>query len=451
MEPNVLPPGTTEIVQTLQDRALALWQLVYQPWTLYQIGILAVCYVIARLAARWLTPLLEERIRQIKGHPGLLRMLAALLRKIHWIAFIPLVWLSKQAVLSVTWPSRTYFLSVALTLALAWLVISILSRIIRNRTLARLVAITGWTILALYALGLVEETVSALDSLALTFGEFRLSVLQIIQGLALLAALTWLANAAGNYADRTINRNEDLTPSLKVLLGKVIKIALVIAAIVVALSGIGIDLTAFTVFSGAVGVGLGFGLQKVVSNFISGIIILLDKSIKPGDTISLGDTFGWIRELRARYVSVVTRDGKEYLIPNEDLVTQQVVNWSFTDNLIRLDVPFGVSYESDPHEVIRLAKESCVEVDRVTASPAPVCWMTEFGDSSINFLLRFWIADPQQGLTNIRGKVLLALWDTFKENGISIPFPHREVIVRAPVEVEMKAPSKPGRDGGKRS
>ena len=193
-------------------------------------------------------------------------------------------------------------------------------------------------------------------------------------------------------------------------------------------------------FSGAVGVGIGFGLQKVVSNFISGIIILMDQSIKPGDTISLGETFGWIRELRARFVSVVTRDGREFLIPNEDFITTQVINWSFSDKYVRLDVPFGVSYNSDPHEVSRLAIEAAGQVGRVDATRnPPVCWMTGFGDSSLDFLLRFWIRDPQRGLTNVRGMVLLALWDTFKEHDINIPFPHREIIMRSPVEIETKS------------
>jgi len=221
-----------------------------------------------------------------------------------------------------------------------------------------------------------------------------------------------------------------------VLIGKIIRISLIIIAALVAMSGLGIDLTALTVLSGAVGVGIGFGLQKVVSNFISGIIILMDQSIKPGDTIELGQTFGWIRELRARFVSVVTRDGREYLIPNEDFITTQVINWSFSDKYVRLDVPFGVSYESNPHEVSRIAIEAAAAVERVDASrKAPVCWMTGFGDSALEFLLRFWITDPQEGLTNIRGKVLLALWDAFEENGINIPFPHREVIMKTPVRV----------------
>jgi len=208
--------------------------------------------------------------------------------------------------------------------------------------------------------------------------------------------------------------------------------------LLVAVSGIGIDLTVFTVFSGALGVGIGFGLQKVVSNFISGIIILADRSIKPGDTISVGETFGWIRELRARFVSVITRDGKEYLIPNEDFITQQVINWSFSDELVRLDVPFGVSYNSNPHEIVSLATDAAGALNRVVKAPAPVCWLTAFGDSSLDFVLRFWIRDPQSGLTNIRGQVLMALWDTFAENDVQIPYPHRQIIMQSDQDGQKK-------------
>jgi small-conductance mechanosensitive channel len=247
--------------------------------------------------------------------------------------------------------------------------------------------------------------------------------------------MLWIAVSAGNFLDQRIRQVQELTPSLRVLIGKILKIVLVVIAALSGLSLVGIDLTVFTVLSGAIGVGIGFGLQKVVSNFISGIIILADRSIKPGDTISLGETFGWIRELRARFVSVVTRDGREYLIPNEDFITQQVINWSFSDDLVRLDVQFGVSYDADPHVVMNLAIEATTSVSRVVQTTKPVCWLTEFGDSSLNFVLRFWIRDPQNGLTNIRGQVLLALWDIFKENGIAIPYPHREVIVKTPVQV----------------
>jgi small-conductance mechanosensitive channel len=384
----------------------------------------------AKILTLRVEPWFEERVREMKGQPRTLRLLVAVLRNTQWILFFLLLCLIYSAMQQHTWPSRSYFIGIVAKLALAWILISVVSKIIRNRSLSRLVAMGCWAVVALSMLGLLGNTGAALDSVAFTMGDVRLSLLNILKGILLVVGLLWLASTVGNFFDRQINQVEDLTPSLKVLIGKIVKIFLFIIAVVVAASSIGIDLTALTIFSGAVGVGIGFGLQKVVSNFISGIIILLDKSIKPGDTISLGETFGWIRELRARFVSVVTRDGKEFLIPNEDFITQQVVNWSFTDKLIRLDVPFGVSYDSDPHEVSRLAIESCSAIQRISKSKPPVCWMTEFGDSSVNFLLRFWIKDPRNGLTNIRGTVLLALWDTFKEHDIDIPYPHTEVIIK---------------------
>ena len=197
------------------------------------------------------------------------------------------------------------------------------------------------------------------------------------------------------------------------------------------------------------GVGLGFGLQKVVSNLVSGVIILLDKSVKPGDVISLGDTFGWIEELGARYVSVVTRDGKEYLIPNEDLVTGQVVNWSHTNSFVRLDLKFGASYDDDPHKVSAVAIAAVKTVKRVLTHRQAVCWVTGFGDSSIDYVLRFWIDDAAGGLTNVRGQVYLALWDAFKEQGITIPFPQREVrVLNAAPPVRMGEARPDGAEAG---
>ena len=170
---------------------------------------------------------------------------------------------------------------------------------------------------------------------------------------------------------------------------------------------------------------------------MSGVIILLDKSIKPGDVISLGDTFGWIQTLGARYASVVTRDGKEYLIPNEDLITGQVVNWSHSNDFVRLDITFGTAYGDDPHAVRRLAIAAASGVDRVLSFKPPVCHIVGFGDSSVDYILRFWIKDPTGGLTNIRGLVYLALWDTFQEHGISIPFPQREVLLLEDSKLSM--------------
>jgi small-conductance mechanosensitive channel len=415
------------------------WDLLNEPAVFIQLVFIAVMLLPALFLARYIEPKLEGRAREIKGQPGLLRVIVAFLRRLQWLFFVVLLGIAYLATSVVAWPASNYLIYSAMLLAGAWLLITVVSHVIRSRAIGRAFAIATWIYVAMVILSIADDAAAILDRAAFDIGTFRISILGVLEAAIFLGVLLLISLNVGNFLDRRIQRIDELTPSLRVLIGKILRIVIILLAVLVAMSGLGIDLTALTVLSGAVGVGIGFGLQKVVSNFISGIIILMDESIKPGDTISLGETFGWIRELRARFVSVVTRDGREFLIPNEDFITREVINWSFSDEYVRLDVPFGVSYDSDPHEVTRLAIEASAALERVDSTfRPPVCWLTAFGDSSLDFLLRFWIRDPQQGLTNIRGKVLLALWDTFKENGIAIPYPHREVIIKTPAGAEMK-------------
>ena len=401
------------------------------PWLALQLAIIAALYLVARVVGLRLQPPLEAQARRIRDNRSLLRIVAALLRRLHWAVFVLLLFLTITFSRAFTLRPPA-LLSLALALSATWFVAVVLSRIIRNRLVAKIVSWGVWLLAALFITGLADDAGILLDRIALPLGATRLSLLTVLKTLALLGIAIWLANAAGSFLDHRLRTAEGLTPSMRVLFGKIAKVGLIIIAVLLAISTAGVDLTTLTIFSGAIGVGLGFGLQKVVSNFISGVIILMDRSIKPGDTITVGETFGWIRELRARFVSVVTRDGREYLIPNEDFITERVVNWSFTDELVRLDIKFGVSYDSDPHQVSEIAINAASSVERVESDRRPVCWITGFGDSSIDFLLRFWIHDPQQGLTNVRGKVYLALWDAFKANNIDLPFPVRDVILRSP-------------------
>jgi small-conductance mechanosensitive channel len=427
-----------QILPLAQEFFDVLLDYINQSYIWFQLSIIATLVVPSLILEKRVEPYLVSKARQIKRMPGLLRIIIALLRRMEWVFMI--VFLAAANVLTETtgWPGSNTLIYIAFALSATWLLISVASHAIRKRRLRKLFAVLAWIYAAALVLGITDDVAKLLDSAGFTVGNFRFSVLGMLQLGLLLGISLWLSFSAGNFLDKRIQGVDELTPSLRVLLGKIVRIALVIFAGTVVLSGMGIDLTALTVLSGAVGVGIGFGLQKVVSNFISGIIILLDQSIKPGDTISLGDTFGWIRELRARFVSVITRDGREFLIPNEDFITQEVINWSFTDKFVRLDVDFGASYDANPHDVIRIAIEAAGGVDRVdSVNKKPVCWMTEFGDSSLNYKLRFWISDPQAGLTNIRGKVLLALWDKFQENNIGIPYPHRELIVRDTIKVQQ--------------
>jgi small-conductance mechanosensitive channel len=287
----------------------------------------------------------------------------------------------------------------------------------------------------------LEPTSNILDRLALDLGDVHISLLTILKGLVALVALLWLANVLSHFLERRYSSLDALTPSIKVLASKVTKILLITIAILAALSIVGIDLTAFAVFSGAVGVGVGFGLQKVVSNLISGVILLLDRSIKPGDVVGVDDTYGWIKDLNARYVSVVTRDGIEHLIPNEDLISQKVMNWSYSNLQVRLKISLGISYNSDVRKAIELCLEAAAAVERVIDEPRTVCLVKGFGDSSVDLEIRIWIQDPQNGISNVKSQVLLGVWDRFHEHGIEIPFPQRDIHLRSsiPVHVEPKS------------
>ena len=406
------------------------------PWTWLQLVIFVALYIVASVAERAIRPRTERWLEQASLRPRFAALVQVIPSLQKPIVFLLIVWLVIGVMQRVTWPGHSYLLVVGASLLTAWVVIRLGATFIRNPVIAKTLALGAWSIAALNVTGLLDPTVQVLDSLAVTLGDLRISSLTVVKGMITLALLLWGASALSRLLEGRINRVPDLTPSVQVLLGKLLKITLLTFAVVIALNSVGIDLTALAVFSGAIGVGIGFGLQKVVSNLISGVILLLDKSIKPGDVIELGETFGWITSLGARYVSVVTRDGKEYLIPNEDLITQRVVNWSFTDRLVRIEIPIGVSYGSDPHEVSRICREAAAKPSRVEDKTAPVCYLVAFGDSSLDFLLRFWIGDPQNGVANIKGEVLLAVWDAFKENGIEIPYPHRQIIVQDPIRVQ---------------
>jgi small-conductance mechanosensitive channel len=411
-------------------------------WTIAQVIGIGVAWLVAATLRRRAAASVEGYLKSTLDQTRLHVALTLTVQRMRAVVFTLLLWGILLVMRAATWPSRSQIVLSAASLATAWLVISLVSKLIRNRTVSKVVALAAWSIAALNIVGLLPQAVEFLDSVAFETKDFRLSLLVILKGIVSVSVLLWLAVTVGQFVDRRVRESRDLTPSLKVLIGKLARMVLIAIAIVAGLNIVGVDLTAFAVFSGAIGLGLGFGLQKVISNLISGMILLADKSIKPGDVISVEGTFGRISQLSARYVAVVARDGREYLIPNEDLITNKVINWSFTAPWVRLDVAFGVSYDADPHEVRELAKAAAKTHERVIADPAPVCHITAYGDSAVEYLLRFWIIDPESGVTNVKGDVYLALWDALKEAGVSIPYPHRQVIISSPVSVELKRPAK---------
>ena len=411
-----LPDLANETIVSLRDQLMPLWQdgsafivSLGQTWRLYQVAIIVALAVVCWAIGRVLNPKIDHWLRTREGwSKRRLRLAIHTRRRIPMILFVIATWLIVAVMRELTWPSRSYLIAAISTLALAWVLVGFASVVVENRVLRRTTKWGLWIYVTIYYLGVTDEIGEVLDNLAIEVGSFRISLLDVISAVVVTAALFALARILSRATAEKVRDNEDISPSMQVLTVKLIQLLVYGVAFFLGLKVIGIDLTGLAFLSGAIGLGLGFGLQKVVSNLVSGMIILLDKSIKPGDVISLGETFGWIQQLGARYVSVVTRDGREYLIPNEDLITGQVVNWSHTNAFVRLDIYFGTA-------------------SRVLSFRPPVCHIVGFGDSSVDYILRFWIDDPTGGLTNIRGNVYLALWDAFDENDISFPFPQREV------------------------
>ncbi len=417
-----------DVGQSLLSQGEVFIGTLLRPWNAYQVLIALAVLVVAHLLRAFLGPRIREWMASREGWPKWrMRVLVVIHQRLRLIFFVLLIWLVVQIMREVTWPSRSYLLGILATLTTAWLLVVFATRLIRSRFLRMLVRYGVFIYVVLEVLGVMDEAVHILDAAALQIGEFRLSLLLLVQGVVIIGILLAAARFVTVTTSNRVRSNEAISPSMQVLIVKAVQIIFYALAFFIGVRAIGLDLTGLAVLSGAIGVGLGFGLQKVVSNLVSGVIILLDRSIKPGDVISLGETFGWIQTLGARYASVVTRDGKEYLIPNEDLITGQVVNWSHSNRFVRLDIYFGTSYGDDPHKVRQLAIDAALGVKRVLHHKPPVCHIVGFGDSSVDYILRFWIDDPTGGLTNIRGNVYLALWDAFQDNGVSIPFPQREV------------------------
>lgn len=422
-------------VESVSDSALSFVQIItdnlINGYAWIPAAIIIVSFLIGIIMRRIFRPKAMAAIDRWNIPFRLNRGLKNITKLILPLTALILITLGEVALTTFMPPISTALMVALSKLLIAWIFIRVVSQIIENSFIRQTVAMLAWIVAALSILDVMDNVTAGLDAIGMDFGEFRLSILTLVKFVFALFILLTITSLLSKTAERSLNRYSDLTPSARVLLVKTVKIILISLAILIGLTGAGIDLSALAIFGGALGLGIGFGLQKVVSNLFSGMLLLMDKSIKPGDIIELPDgtgAFGWVGQLGARYVSIITRDNKEYLIPNEDFITQPVINWSYTNRLIRVETKFGVSYKSDPHQVKKLAEEIAPTIKRVVADPAPVCHLIEFGDSSLNFVLRYWIEDAENGVTNTKGALMLALWDAFKEHDIEIPFPHRVLI-----------------------
>lgn len=300
-------------------------------------------------------------------------------------------------------------------------------------------------ILVLGAMGHFEVIKKYTDTDALSFmlGDYRLSLYQGLKIFLIIILIFWTASIVADIVENRISKLKKLRAANRTLISKLAHIGIYFVAFLIALDIIGIDLTTLTVFSGALGIGLGFGLQKIASNFISGIILLMEKSVEQGDMVEMNDgTFGFVRQSSARFMLVETFDGKEIMIPNEDFITSRVTNWTYSNSKGRIEISVGVSYGSDIEKAQELILEAAQEHKDCIDEPAPQCYLRKFGDSSVDFILHFWVGDITTGRWVPQSEVMFSIWNKFKKHDIEIPFPQRDLHLKTPDMLKVKTNGK---------
>ncbi|HZF27846.1 MAG TPA: mechanosensitive ion channel domain-containing protein [Gammaproteobacteria bacterium] len=398
---------------------------VLVPDNAIQLGVLVATFGVALPLSRPVAPVLAKLRAQ-----GPLGTLVGVVEPL----LLPLIWLALQllAILVAnvaSWPH--HLLEIGASLLSAWIAIRLVSRLVANPVWSKVIAWTVWVIAALNILNLLVPTIGVLDAAAVTIGAVRISVYTVIKAVITVAVLLSIAIYLTGVLETRIRASRALSPSVQVLFTKALKAISIVVAAWIGINSLGIDLTALAVLGGAIGLGAGFGLQRVISNMVSGVVLLLDKSIRPGDVISVSGTYGWVTALGGRYVSVVTRDGVEHMIPNETLITERVENWTHTNSHTRLKIPIRVHYETDVHQAIDICVRAACGTERVLEQPECKCLLVAFGENGLELEVRIWIGDAHNGVQNVKSEVLLKIWDMFREAGIRVPYPQRDVHVAA--------------------
>ncbi len=414
-----------------------------------QIVVIGGALLLARKVSGAMRAWLTGQQEQYATHPEACADLAVLLDFVKvidaFIAFI-LVAIAYSIAGHFNWPRNELFAAGNILIALT--LVRLFTDEMKNRFWARILAIAIWVYAFLLAslglFNLIDFWFRLLQDIDFQLGHLRFSLFHVQRAFVLLLALYWVSKNLRVLSHFWLTAKSGLTPAAQILLYRLGSIFLFSACVVIVLHYLGLDLTVFALFSGALGLGLGFGLQKIFANLVSGFILLADKSIKPGDVIQLGDKYGWINFLGSRYVSVITRNGTEHLIPNENLITGEVINWSYSHNLVRVKIPVGIAYGSDLELAMKLMLEAAAAVPRVLAKPEPSCRLLQFGDSAINFEVRVWINDPQNGVGGLKSDVFLEIWGRFQEHGIEIPYPQRDVHLKSMPEAMFRTGSEEG-------
>lgn len=409
---------------------LDFWADLHDPDVLWQVGTLLVCLFFGWLTAvvleRRLTPAAEEGGFKRFGRRGAKRILPPLAALLLVLAARPLL---------ARW-HHVNLLDLATPLLLSLIAIRAVVFVLRQTFSAqapwlspfeRFFAFTAWAIVALHLLGVLPEIIAFLESIRFTVGRQKLDLWLILQGIAAVLTTLLIALWLGGFLEARLMGIPTLDVNLRLVLVRLARALLVLVALLVGLPAVGIDLTMLSVFGGALGVGLGFGLQKIAANYVSGFIILLDRSLRPGNLIEVGGHRGQVAKITTRYTVLKGQNGVERIVPNEMLVSSVIANETFSDPKVRHAIRVGVAYGTDLDRAMALLVEVARRQPRVLVDPPPKAFLVEFADSAIVLELGFWIADPEEGSLALKSDIQLAIWRAFQEADIVIPFPQREV------------------------
>jgi small-conductance mechanosensitive channel len=421
--------------QLLIDQSQQLFLMIENPHFWWQVLVLVIAAGLAAFFNKGLQAALE---RSNISSTGIRHVAVRSLQRLAWPLTVLVLAVPARAILNF-YELPVTVLDIAIPVLLALAVIRISVYILRKaftinpllKSSENILALLAWIIVILYLVGWLPLVTGILDSMAITIGETRVSVLSALKLSSIVIIAFILALWLSEAINRQLGRMPGITPSMQVGINKFSRFFLSTLAFLIALNAVGINLSSLAIFGGALGVGLGFGLQRIASNFISGFILVMDRSIKPGDIITIGDKFGWVHELKARYVVVRNREGVDTLIPNENLITSEVINWSYADRNVRISIPIQISYDNDPEQAMEVMLGCAFSSPRVLQEPPPTVRLTEFGDSGIELQLRIWISDPENGFAPVRSDINVAIWRAFKAAGITIPYPQRDIHVKS--------------------
>ncbi|MGB2832804.1 MAG: mechanosensitive ion channel domain-containing protein [Methylotenera sp.] len=420
---------------TTQQIWQEVWTDILTPAGFWQIVIIFGACAIAWAVNGVLRTYVRKRAQDIASAQQTLEVaIHGINRVLFPLTALVIVWLAKMSLAH--W-QHTSLLQLASHLLLAMAAIRLAVYILRYvfspsgwiKKTENIIAATIWTILALHLSGLLPELLGALDEISFTLGKSKVTLLLVIQAVLTVVITVIIALWLSRIIENRLMQSANLNPNMRVVLNKVLRIVLTVFAVLFAFSAIGLDITLLSVFGGALGVGLGFGLQKIASNFISGFILLLDDSMHMGDVITVEGHYGVVSDLRARYLVLKKLDGTEVVIPNETLIVNPVINHSFTDHKARVQMPVQVSYDSPLELAMRLIEASAKKQSRVLIEPAPQVLLKGFGENGLDLMLSLWIPDPEEGSSGLQSEIYLDIWRAFQENKIVIPYPQREVKI----------------------